>query len=283
MSVRGRVWLVTGAGRGLGRAFAEAAISAGDTVIATARTAEALLGLEEAYGGAVLPIVLDVTDRAAVRAAVTSAIDCLGRIDVLVNNAGYGLAGAVEELDELRLRRQFDVNFFGVVWCTQAVLPYMCKQGSGHIFQISSVGGVIALPYVGGYNASKWAVEGLSDSLAQEVGQFGIRVTIVELGPFRSDWNGSSLDHAEPLPAYDDIMATRREQLSGAHAFTQQGDPARAAQALLSVLESNQPPLRLLLGRSAADIAPEVYRGRLAEWERWDDVARGADFDTDSS
>jgi NAD(P)-dependent dehydrogenase (short-subunit alcohol dehydrogenase family) len=283
MSVRGRVWLVTGAGRGLGRAFAEAAISAGDTVIATARTAEALLGLEEAYGGAVLPIVLDVTDRAAVRAAVTSAIDCLGRIDVLVNNAGYGLAGAVEELDELRLRRQFDVNFFGVVWCTHAVLPYMCKQGSGHIFQISSVGGVIALPYVGGYNASKWAVEGLSDSLAQEVGQFGIRVTIVELGPFRSDWNGSSLDHAEPLPAYDDIMATRREQLSGAHAFTQQGDPARAAQALLSVLESNQPPLRLLLGRSAADIAPEVYRGRLAEWERWDDVARGADFDTDSS
>jgi NAD(P)-dependent dehydrogenase (short-subunit alcohol dehydrogenase family) len=283
MSVRGRVWLVTGAGRGLGRAFAEAAISAGDTVIATARTAEALVGLEEAYGGAVLPIVLDVTDRAAVRAAVTSAIDCLGRIDVLVNNAGYGLAGAVEELDELRLRRQFDVNFFGVVWCTQAVLPYMCKQGSGHIFQISSVGGVIALPYVGGYNASKWAVEGLSDSLAQEVGQFGIRVTIVEPGPFRSDWNGSSLDHAEPLPAYDDVMATRREQLSGAHAFTQPGDPARAAQALLSVLESNQPPLRLLLGRSAADIAPEVYRGRLAEWERWDDVARGADFDTDSS
>jgi NAD(P)-dependent dehydrogenase (short-subunit alcohol dehydrogenase family) len=274
-----RVWLITGAGRGLGQAFAEAAVAAGDSVIATARTREALDGLVSSHGSAVFPLVLDVTDREAVKGAVAAGVERFGRIDVLVNNAGYGLAGAVEELDEARLRAQFDVNFFGLLWCTQAVLPYMRAQGSGHIFQLSSLAGVNAPSNLGGYNSSKWAVEGISESLAQEVESFGVKVTILEPGPFRSDWNGTSMDRAEPMPAYDDVLADRRSALSGEGAFTQPGDPARAAAALLTVLSSEHPPLRLLLGRRAADVAPEVYRQRLGEWAEWDYLARGADFE----
>jgi NAD(P)-dependent dehydrogenase (short-subunit alcohol dehydrogenase family) len=273
-----RVWLITGAARGLGQAFAEAAVGAGDSVIATARTREALDGLVAAHVSAVLPLVLDVRDRAAVNEAFAAGVEHFGRIDVLVNNAGYGLAGAVEELDEARIRRQFDVNVFGLLWCTQAVLPYMRAQGSGHIFQLSSLAGVNAPSNLGGYNASKWAVEAISESLSQEVEGFGIKVTILEPGPFRSDWNGTSMDRAEPMRAYDGVLADRRSALSGESAFTQPGDPARAAQALLAVLNCEHPPLRLLLGRRAADVAPEVYRQRLAEWAEWDSVAREADF-----
>jgi NAD(P)-dependent dehydrogenase (short-subunit alcohol dehydrogenase family) len=171
------------------------------------------------------------------------------------------------------------VNFFGLLWCTQAVLPYMRAQGSGHIFQLSSLAGVNAPSNLGGYNASKCAVEGISESLSQEVEGFGIKVTILEPGPFRSDWNGTSMERAEPMAAYDDVLAERRSMLSGENAFTQPGDPARAAQALLAVLNSEHPPLRLLLGQRAADVAPEVYRHRLAEWAEWDLVARGADFE----
>jgi NAD(P)-dependent dehydrogenase (short-subunit alcohol dehydrogenase family) len=248
-------------------------------VIATARTHEALGTLVSAHGSAVFPVVLDVKDRAAVNGAVAAGVEHFGRVDVLVNNAGYGLAGAVEELDEARVRRQFDVNFFGLLWCTQAVLPYMRAQGSGHIFQLSSLAGVNAPSNLGGYNASKCAVEGISESLSQEVEGFGIKVTILEPGPFRSDWNGTSMERAEPMAAYDDVLAERRSMLSGENAFTQPGDPARAAQALLAVLNSEHPPLRLLLGQRAADVVPEVYRHRLAEWAEWDLVARGADFE----
>jgi NAD(P)-dependent dehydrogenase (short-subunit alcohol dehydrogenase family) len=274
-----RVWLITGAARGLGQAFTEAAVGTGDSVIATARTGEALDSLVSSHGSAVFPLVLDVTDRAAVNDAVAAGVEHFGRIDVLVNNAGYGLAGAVEELDEARVRAQFDVNVFGLLWCTQAVLPYMRAQGSGHIFQLSSLAAVNAPPNLGGYNASKSAVEAISESLSQEVESFGVKVTILEPGPFRSDWNGTSMDRAEPMHAYDEVLAERRSMLSGESAFTQPGDPARAAEALLAVLSSDHPPLRLLLGRRAADVAPEVYRQRLAEWAEWDVVARGADFD----
>ncbi len=200
-----RVWLITGAARGLGQAFTEAAIGAGDSVIATARTHEALGALVSSHGSAVFPLVLDVRDREAVKGAVAVGVEHFGKIDVLVNNAGYGLAGAVEELDEARVRAQFDVNFFGLLWCTQAVLPYMRAQGSGHIFQLSSLAGVNAPSNLGGYNSSKWAVEGISEPLAQEVESFGIKVTILEPGPFRSDWNGTSMERAEPMAAYDGV------------------------------------------------------------------------------
>jgi len=273
-----RTWLITGSSRGLGRAFAETALRAGDAVVATARNPASLDDLAAGYPDRALPLALDVADRTAVFDVVRKAAGFTGRIDVLVNNAGYGLAGAVEEVSEREARRQFDVNFFGALWATQAVLPIMREQGAGHLFQISSIGGVAGFRNTGLYHASKWALEGLSETLAQEVEPFGIRVTIVEPGPFRTDWNGDSMARTTPLPAYDDILAQRREAMSGAYAGTQPGDPQRAAEALLAVLDSPAPPRRLLLGAMAADLAPQVYRDRLAEWARWDDLARGADF-----
>ena len=276
---RRRVWLITGASRGLGKAFAEIALEAGDAVVATARRADALAGLVDAHGSRVLPAVLDVTDSAEIAAVVQKALDTFGGIDVLVNNAGYGLTGGVEEVTEQQARHQMEVNFFGALWFTQAVLPVMRRQGRGHIFQISSMGGVAAFMNTGLYHASKWALEGLSESLAQEVAAFGIRVTIVEPGPFRTDFNGDSLTRATPMPAYDAVLIARRHIFSGALVGTQVGDPRKAGEALLRVLESDTPPLRLLLGKAAADLAPAVYRERMEEWARWDEVARGADFD----
>jgi NAD(P)-dependent dehydrogenase (short-subunit alcohol dehydrogenase family) len=229
----------------------------------------------------VLPVGLDVTDRGAAAVAVDSAITAWGSVDVLVNNAGYGLAGAVEEVSEAQARRQMEVNFFGALWLTQAVLPAMREQRSGHIFQVSSIGGAVSVPNAGLYCASKFALEGMSESLSMEVGAFGIGVTLVELGPFRTDWNGNSMDRAELNPAYDEILAERREMLSGAYARTQPGDPRKAADALFEVLGADKPPLRLLLGKYAADRGPAMIKARLDEWAAWDWLARGADFDAD--
>lgn len=273
-----RTWFITGASRGLGRAFAQAALEAGDTVAATARRAEDLKPLIDEHGDRVQPLTLDVTDRAAVFEAVGATVAAQGRIDVAVNNAGYGLAGAVEEVSEAQARHQLEVNVLGALWCTQAVLAPMRAQGSGHIFQISSLGGVVAFLNGGLYNASKWALEGFSESLAQEVAGFGIHVTLVEPGPFRTDWNGNSMVRAEPMAAYDEVLAERRRQLSGEFANTQPGDPRKAAQALLKVLDAADPPRRLLLGKLAADLAPETYQARLAQWRTWDEIARNADF-----
>ena len=275
---RPRTWLVTGASRGLGRAFAEVALEAGDSVVATARRPEQLDDLVAAHPGKVLALALDVTDRAEVLAVVEQATVLTGRLDVLVNNAGYGLAGGVEEASEQEVRDQFEVNVFGALWCSQAVLPVMREQGAGHLFQISSIGGVAGFLGTGIYHASKWALEGFSESLAQEVAPFGIGVTIVEPGPFRTDWNGDSMIRATPMPVYDDLLADRRQALSGALAHAQPGDPRRAGQALLQVLDSPSPPRRLLLGAMAADVGPSTYRDRLDEWAAWDAVARGADF-----
>lgn len=275
-----RTWLITGASRGLGRAFAEVAVEAGDAVVATARKAENLDDLVASYPDRVLALPLDVTDKAGVERAVHEALSLTGHLDVLVNNAGYGLAGGVEEVSEQQVRDQFEVNVFGALWCTQAVLPVMRAQGSGHLFQISSIGGVAAFVNTGIYHASKWALEGFSESLAQEVAPFGIGVTIVEPGPFRTDWNGDSMTRATPLPAYDDVLGARRQAMSGELARTQAGDPRKAAQALLTVLESPTPPRRLLLGALAAEVAPRVYAERLADWQAWDSLARAADYDS---
>lgn len=274
----GRVWLITGAGRGLGRAFTQAAIAHGDRVLATARSDAAVRDLRDAYGDAVLALRLEVTDRPAVADAVRAGQSRFGRIDVLVNNAGYGLAGGVEEVSEAQVRRQFEVNFFGALWCTQAVLPVMREQRSGHIVQISSIGGLTALANTGAYCGSKFALEGLSESLALEVRPFGIKVTIVEPGPFKSDWNGSSMERATPLAAYDQILRDRREALSGSHAFTQPGDPAGAGRALLDLVASEDPPLRLPLGALAAERAQWACRTRLAEFEAWESISKAADL-----
>jgi NAD(P)-dependent dehydrogenase (short-subunit alcohol dehydrogenase family) len=274
-----RTWLITGASRGLGRAVAEVALEAGDSVVVTARRAEQLDDLVRKHPDRALALQLDVTDHAEVHAVVAQATNFRGRLDVLVNNAGYGLAGAVEEVSEQQVRDQFEVNVFGALWCTQAVLPVMRAQGTGHLFQISSIGGVAAFLNIGIYSATKWALEGFSESLAQEVAPFGIGVTIVEPGPFRTDWNGDSMTRATPLSAYDDVLGDRREAMSGVLTGTQAGDPHKAGEALLKVLNSNAPPRRLLLGALAADTAPATYRQRLTEWAAWDTTARGADFD----
>ncbi|WP_344271109.1 SDR family NAD(P)-dependent oxidoreductase [Streptomyces hebeiensis] len=264
-----KVWFISGAGRGFGRRFTEAALSRGDKVAATARNVAALDDLVAAYVEAVLPLELDVTDRSAVFESVARAKEQFGRLDVIVNNAGYGLFGAVEELSEEQLRRQLETNVFGAVWVTQAALPHLRAQGSGHIVQISSVGGVAAGPLLGGYHASKWALEGLSEALAQEVAGLGIKVTLVEPSAFETDWIGSSAVRAEPLSVYEPV----RERLAQLMAGSEAGDPTAAGQALLEIVDSENPPLRVFFGTAGNHLVPNIYADRLKTWSDWADVS----------
>lgn len=264
-----KTWFITGAGRGFGKEFAKTALERGDRVAATARKVADLDDLVQQYGDAVVPLTLDVTDRAAVFSAVEKATDALGRLEVVVNNAGYGLFGAVEEITEQQLRDQLEVNLFGVLHVTQAVLPVLREQGSGHIVQISTVGGIAAFPNLGGYHASKWALEGLSESLAQEVGQFGIKVTLVEPGGFETDWSGASAAHADQNPIYDGLRKSLAERQAGANL----GDPTAAGPALLQIVDAEQPPLRVFFGAMPTQLAPHLYQQRLDTWEQWKNVS----------
>lgn len=267
-----KVWFITGSSRGFGRQFTQAALQRGDRVAATARDTASLADLVAAHGDRIRPLTLDVTDKAAVTHAVNQAREYFGRLDVVVNNAGYGLFGAVEELTEQQVRDQLETNFFGAVWVTQAVLPLLRAQGGGHIVQISSVGGVITFPTVGGYNASKWALEGLTDSLAQEVSAFGIKVTLVEPGSFATDWSGSSAAFAERLPAYEQLHAAVAANLAN----VQSDDPAGAGPALLKIVDADNPPLRAFFGEFPLQFVPQVYAERLKTWQEWADVATQA-------
>jgi len=273
-----RTWLVTGASRGLGRALVETVLESGDRVVATARDAGSLDDLVAEHGDRLLARDLDVTDRDAVFAVTNEIAAETGRIDVLVANAGYGLAGGVEEVTEDEARAQVEVNLFGALWSMQAVLPTMRAQRRGHILPISSIGGVGAFPNTGLYHATKWGLEGMAESLAQEVAPYDIRVTIVEPGPFRTDWNGGSMVRATPMHAYDEVLGPRRAAMDGSQAFTQPGDPRRAGEAMIRVVSADDPPRRLLLGEMAADLAPTLWRQRMAEGARWRDVSVGADF-----
>lgn len=274
-----RTWLITGASRGFGRSFAQAALAAGDRVGATARDTSSLEDLVAEHGDAVLPIELDVTDRGAVFAAVRKVHDHFGRLDVVVNNAGYGVSGAIEELSEEQARRQLEVNLFGALWVTQAALPILREQGSGWIVQVSSIGGLAAFPLTGIYHASKWALEGFSETLRQEVEPFGIKVLMVEPSGFRTDWAGSSMDRAEPIDAYQQIdqIAQRRAFQQEDNNGSQPGNPDLAAQALLDTLDRDDPPFRLLLGNVAYDVAVDRYETRLTEFRAGEQVARAAD------
>ena len=262
-----KVWFVTGASRGFGKAFVREALERGDRVAATARKAEALSELAAKHGDALLPLVLDVTDKAAVTAAVQKAHSQFGRLDVVVNNAGYGLFGAVEELTEDLLRAQLETNLFGALWVTQAALPLLRAQQSGHFIQISSIGGIAAFPMLSGYHASKWALEGLSESLAQEVAPFGIKVTIVEPGPFSTDWAGDSAIRAPSNPAYDPARAARAARAGDLRRMA--GDPLAAAKALLQIVDAKEPPLRVLFGTMPTEVAPATYAARLKTWADW--------------
>ena len=267
-----KTWFITGCSRGFGREWAIAALERGDRVAATARDTSTLDDLVSTYGEAILPIELDVTDRAADFAAVQQAAEHFGALDIVVNNAGYGQFGFVEELSEDDFRDQLETNVFGAMWVTQAALPIMREQGSGHILQVSSIGGISAFPIVGAYHASKWALEGFSQALAQEVEGFGIHVTLIEPGGFSTDWGGSSAKRSAPLAAYDEL----REQVAESRKarMSEPGDPSASAAAVLRIVDAEKPPLRAFFGTAPLGIARADYESRLETWEKWDDVAK---------
>jgi NAD(P)-dependent dehydrogenase (short-subunit alcohol dehydrogenase family) len=264
-------WFITGTSRGFGREWAIAALDRGDKVAATARDTATLADLVDKFGDAILPIQLDVTDRAADFAAVKQAHDHFGRLDVVVNNAGYGQFGFVEEVSEQDARDQIETNVFGALWVTQAALPYLRAQRSGHIIQVSSIGGIVAFPNVGIYHASKWALEGFSQSLAQEVAPFGVHVTLIEPAGFSTDWSGSSSRRAEELPDYADLHAENEKVRKTRWAAP--GDPKASAAAVLKVVDADEPPLRVFFGDAPLGLAKADYEERLRTWEEWQPVA----------
>jgi NAD(P)-dependent dehydrogenase (short-subunit alcohol dehydrogenase family) len=273
-----KTWLITGSSRGLGRELARAAADDGDNVVAAARHPGSLDHLVARYGGRIRPVALDVTDPVAAREAVQASVAEFGSLDVVVNNAGYATSAAIEDLPEEEFRAQLDTNLFGVVNVTRAALPVLRAQRSGHIIQVSSIGGRVGgTPGMGGYQTAKYAVEGFSEVLSNEVRPLGIKVTIVEPGAFRTDWGGSSM---RILPVSEDYEPTVGEMNRYRRAVDgqQPGDPARAAAIITGIAGLDQPPLRLLLGSDALRIAGESARAREAEAAEWAPVSRSTDF-----
>jgi NAD(P)-dependent dehydrogenase (short-subunit alcohol dehydrogenase family) len=263
MSTAPRVWLITGASRGLGRAFAEAALAAGDRVVGISRTSAPL-------GGDSLAIAADVTDRAAVFAAVEQAVAHFGRLDVVVNNAGAMWLGAVEEFSEDEARAAMELNFFGALWVTQAVTPHLRTSG-GRLLQISSIGGVVTGPMAGLYSAAKFALEGMSEALAQELAPFGVHVTLVEPGGYWTDLYRSGMHQTEPLEAYSALRSGEGGEASV------DSEPRLAAEAIIKLVASDDPPLRLILGSAVLDAAIAMTKAKIDTWERWEDVSRAAE------
>lgn len=265
---------ITGASRGFGRIWTEAFLKRGDKVIATARNIDALNDLVAQYGDNILPIQLDVNDRAADFAAIAKAKAHFGTIDVLINNAGYGLFGTIEEISEQEARDQIETNVFGLLWLTQAVLPVMRQQGHGHIVQLSSVLGITTLPVLGLYNATKFAVEGLTETLAAEVAGFGIKVSLVEPNGFATDFGGTSgARAASTIDAYDDVKVVLQAGMADTDIF---GDPKATVDAVLQLIDNPNPPLRLFLGKAALPWVKQAYADKLASWEEWNHVAVAA-------
>ncbi|MGH2937621.1 MAG: SDR family oxidoreductase [Solirubrobacterales bacterium] len=270
-----KVWFITGCSKGFGRIWAEAALERGDKVAATARDASTLEALAERYGDSVLTMALDVQDHDADFAAVKQAREAFGRLDVVVNNAGYGLFGAIEEVSQEEARDQLETNLFGALWVTQAALPIMREQGSGHIIQVSSIGGVTTFPEVGLYHASKWGLEAFSQSLSLEVADFGIDVTLVEPQGYSTDWIGPSSIRATEMDVYEPMREGRRKQLGA----RKRGDPEATGAAILKLVDAERPPLRCFFGASAFDIVRPDYESRIANWEEWDWLAKEAHGD----
>ena len=273
-----RVWFITGASTGFGRVLAEEVLKGGGRVVATARKLAQVEDLERQYPERARALRLDVTKPDEVEQSVASAIAAFGRIDVLVNNAGYGLAGAIEEVVEAEFEPMFETNLFGLLRVTKAVLPHLRTQGSGHILNLSSIGGLIGGSGIGYYNASKFAVEGLSEALAAELAPLGIRVTVIEPGPFRTDFLGrSGVIAKQELAEYKETAGKMRAYFSE-QSGKQKGDPVRAAHAMMNVVAAETPPVHLLLGASALT----RFRSKLEQWQKdlaaWESVTTGADF-----
>jgi NAD(P)-dependent dehydrogenase (short-subunit alcohol dehydrogenase family) len=265
----GKVWFITGTSKGFGRVWAEAALARGDRVAATARDASTLAPLLARYRDQVATISLDVTSRVAVDAAIGEAHARFGRLDVVINNAGYGLFGTIEEVREAEARAQMETNLFGALWVTQAALPILRAQRSGHIIQISSIGGVNALPTLGLYHASKWALEGFSQSLAAEVAGFGIKVTIVEPGGYATEWGGPSAQRATPMAAYDSARAA----IAGFRGRMVPGDPQATGPVMLKLVDAPDPPLRIFFGSGGLPMTRAEYLRRIATWEQWNELS----------
>lgn len=272
------VWLITGCSTGLGRALAQRVLEHGHRAVVTARHAEQISDIVAGYTANALAVALDVNDRAQVDAAIVRAGEQFGGIDVLVNNAGYGYLAAVEEGDEQDIRDMFETNFFSLAALIRMVLPGMRARKSGHIINISSVGGLVGAASSGFYNATKFAVEGLTEALAKEVEPLGIRVTAIEPGPFRTDWAGRSLKQAKhPIAAYADTAAARRAQIT-AYSGKQVGDPMRAADAIIKVVESEEPPHHLILGKNGLDRVRAKLAALMQSIDDWEDVTLSADY-----
>lgn len=272
------VWFITGCSTGFGRELGHAVLDKGWRAVVTARQPDSLAEFATRYGGRALVLELDVTQRDQINRAVERTLQQFGRIDVLVNNAGYGYLSAIEEGDDQDVRDMFEVNFFGVAETIRTVLPTMRKQQAGHIVNITSVGGLIGNPGSGYYAATKFAVEGLSEALASETADLGIKVTAVEPGPFRTDWAGRSLKQTRtPIEAYTEVSGKRRASVS-AHSGKQPGDPARAALAIIAVVQSPNPPGHLILGHDGLMRVKTKLDTLRAEIDAWEATTIGADF-----
>ncbi|HEY9619831.1 MAG TPA: oxidoreductase [Crinalium sp.] len=263
-----RVWLITGSSTGLGRALAEAVLAEGDRVIVTARNPDKIQDLAQQYPQTAKAVCLDVTDPVTIQTAVQNGLEAFGRIDVLVNNAGYGLMGAIEEVSDQQIRDQFETNFFGLLNVTRAVIPIFRKQNSGHIVNISSIAGRLTSPVLGLYCASKFAVEGLSETLAQELEPFGIHVTIIEPGGFGTDFSSRSLVTAVQKPEY----ASMREQFIQFAAEQPRGHVPTGVQSILKVVQLSQPPLHLALGPGALPTLVQKLSSDIEEYQRFEDI-----------
>ncbi len=272
-----KVWFVTGASRGFGRIWAEAALARGDKVAATARDPGSLAELAGRFGDAVIPLGLDVTKPDQVQQAVSQAHDRFGRLDVVLNNAGYTLLGMIEEASEADVHAVFETNFFGTLRVIKAALPFLRKQGHGHIVGVSSGLGLVAPPLIGFYSATKWAIEALHESLVQEVKNFGIKVTLLEPGAYATDFaSPSSRKMATDLDIYDDLRKQIQDRLSG----EKRGDPRATADAILKIVDAEEPPLRFAVGAGVLPRTRAAYASRIATWEAWEAVSNAAQGET---
>lgn len=273
-----KVWMVTGSSRGLGRAIVEGLLERGDLVVATARSADALGGLTTRFGDQVRIEALDVTRAKDAERVIGETVRAFGRLDVVVNNAGYGVMGAFEEQTPDQFRGQIDVNFWGTVNVCRAALPILRKQRSGHIMNVTSVGGRRARQGLSGYQSAKFAVEGFSEVLFHELKAIDVKMTIVEPGGFRTDWAGASMTFTESMKEYEPAIGPFREFMKG-YTGTEPGDPMKAAGVLFAISRMSEPPMRLVLGKFAKQYTKEGYETSLAELERWSELTLSTDFE----
>ncbi|MET3937688.1 NADP-dependent 3-hydroxy acid dehydrogenase YdfG [Paenibacillus sp. PvP094] len=280
MSLEKKVWFITGCSTGFGRQIAVQAIEAGYKVVVTARRVEQIQDIVSGHEENTLALPLDVTNDDQIKDAVQQTIDKFGRIDVLVNNAGIGYFSSVEESLEEETRRMFEINFWGLMHMTNVVLPHMRAQKSGHIINFSSIGGLTSFPTLGYYHATKYAVEGISESLAKELTPFNIAVTLIEPSGFRTDWGGrSSVKTDTQIPELKDSFVGQMLQGVQQNGGQESGDPVKAAAAVIKVVETPSPPLRLLLGKAAYQAATHKFTGLLSDIEEWKEITLNADFE----